>query len=82
MCAMKGINRRQFITNTTLMTGAAMLPWSFHARAADASVMTAGGTPQKGGTLRISVDQAINMLNPQQARVNPEYLLLNCSTAA
>lgn len=75
MCAMKGINRRQFITNTTLMTGAAMLPWSFHARAADASVMTAGGTPQKGGTLRISVDQAINMLNPQQARVNPEYLL-------
>ncbi|AUG99789.1 ABC transporter substrate-binding protein [Prodigiosinella confusarubida] len=75
MCAMKGINRRQFITHATLITGTAMLPLSFHAQATEASAMTAGGTPRNGGILRISVDQAVNMLNPQQARVNPEYLL-------
>ena len=34
MCAMKGLNRRQFITSSTALTGAAMLPWSFSAHAA------------------------------------------------
>ncbi|MGB9095307.1 ABC transporter substrate-binding protein [Erwinia sp.] len=75
MCAMKEINRRQFIASSTALTGAALVPWSFTASAATASSETPGGTPRKGGILRISVDQAVSMLNPQQARVNPEYLL-------
>lgn len=74
MCAMKRLNRRQFITHASLMTGVAMLPWSMNAHAA-ASATTAGGAPRNGGVLRISVDQAIGMLNPHQARVNPDYLL-------
>ncbi len=74
MCAMKGVNRRQFLANTTLLTGAALLPWPLEAGAA-VSAATPGGSPRRGGMLRISVDQAAGMLNPQQARVNPEYLL-------
>ncbi|MDF7662152.1 ABC transporter substrate-binding protein [Erwiniaceae bacterium L1_54_6] len=75
MCAMKGLNRRQFLASSTVMTGAALLPWSFSTRAAAVASSTASGTPRKGGVLRISVDQAVTMLNPQQARVNPEYLV-------
>lgn len=44
-----------------------MLPFS--------STLWAAGAARKGGTLRISVDQAVGMLNPLLARVNPEYLL-------
>ena len=75
MCAMKGLNRRQFITSSTALTGAAMLPWSFSAHAAAVASATPGGTPRKGGVLRISVDQAVSVLNPHQVRVNPEYLV-------
>lgn len=75
MCAMKGLNRRQFLASSTALTGAAMLPWSMPASAATASSMTPGGTPRKGGVLRISVDQAVSVLNPHQVRVNPEYLV-------
>lgn len=75
MCAMKGVNRRQFIAGSTILTGAAMLPWSGNVAAAVSSATDASGSPRKGGVLRISVDQAAGMLNPQQARVNPEYLL-------
>ncbi|KAB7896277.1 ABC transporter substrate-binding protein [Rouxiella sp. S1S-2] len=75
MCAMKDVNRRQFIAGTTVLTGAAMLPGSAKAAAPASSGTPATGTPRRGGVLRISVDQAANMLNPQQARVNPEYLL-------
>lgn len=32
-------------------------------------------TPKKGGTLRVSVDQAAGKLNPLLTRVNPEYLV-------
>ena len=32
-------------------------------------------TPRRGGTLRVSVDQAPGKLNPLQHRVGPEYLL-------
>ena len=32
-------------------------------------------TPKRGGTLRISVDQAPSKLNPLKQRVGPEYLL-------
>jgi len=35
----------------------------------------AQGAPRRGGTLRISVDQAAGVLNPLLARVNPEYLV-------
>lgn len=35
----------------------------------------AANAPRRGGTLRISVDQAASVLNPLKARVNPEYLL-------
>ncbi len=35
----------------------------------------AQGTPRRGGTLRISVDQAVGKLNPLLVRVNPEYLV-------
>jgi len=72
---MKGLNRRKFLASSTALTGAAMLPWSFSAQAAPAASATAGGKPRKGGVLRISVDQAIGVLNPHQVRVNPEYLV-------
>jgi peptide/nickel transport system substrate-binding protein len=32
-------------------------------------------TPRRGGTLRVSVDQAVSKLNPLLTRVNPEYLV-------
>lgn len=32
-------------------------------------------TPRRGGALRISVDQAVGVLNPLLTRVNPEYLV-------
>jgi len=31
--------------------------------------------PRRGGTLRVSVDQAVSVLNPLLSRVNPEYLV-------
>lgn len=33
------------------------------------------GKPQRGGILRVSVDQAASVLNPLKTRVNPEYLV-------
>lgn len=35
----------------------------------------AQGAPKRGGTLRVSVDQAVSKLNPLLTRVNPEYLV-------
>jgi len=75
MSAIKGVNRRQFIAGSSILTAAALLPWSANVSAAVSSATDASGTPRKGGVLRISVDQAVGMLNPQQARVNPEYLV-------
>ncbi|MBV9783988.1 MAG: ABC transporter substrate-binding protein [Acidisphaera sp.] len=51
-----------------LAAGAAatMLPWAARAQTA---------APKRGGTLRISVDQAVGVLNPLLTRVNPEYLV-------
>ena len=37
--------------------------------------MAQAQTPARGGTLRISVDQAAGVLNPLLTRVNPEYLV-------
>ena len=34
----------------------------------------AQGTPRRGGTLRISVDQAASVIHPLRTRVNPEHL--------
>jgi peptide/nickel transport system substrate-binding protein len=56
-------NRRE------LLAGAATLP--FLAGAAGPAFAEA----KRGGTLRVSVDQAPGKLNPLQHRVNPEYLL-------
>jgi len=75
MSAIKGVNRRQFIAGSSILTAAALLPWSANVSAAVSNATDASGTPRKGGVLRISVDQAVGMLNPQQARVNPEYLV-------
>lgn len=75
MCAMKDVNRRQFIAASTALTGAAMIPWSAKAATPASSSTPAKGQARRGGVLRISVDQAANMLNPHQARVVPEYLL-------
>ncbi|SED69377.1 peptide/nickel transport system substrate-binding protein [Rhizobiales bacterium GAS191] len=38
-------------------------------------IALAQGAPRRGGTLRISVDQAAGVLNPLLTRVNPEYML-------
>lgn len=54
--------RRQLLAATA---GAAVVP----------STGFAQGTPRRGGTLRISVDQAVGKLNPLLVRVNPEYLV-------
>jgi peptide/nickel transport system substrate-binding protein len=35
----------------------------------------AAGPQRRGGTLRVSISQAVNKLNPLQARVTPEYLV-------
>jgi peptide/nickel transport system substrate-binding protein len=53
------LHRRGFIA------GAAALPMAARAQS----------PPKRGGTLRISVDQAASVLNPILTRVNPEYLL-------
>ncbi len=46
MCAMKGLNRRQFIASSTALTGVALLPWSFSGSAAAVASATPGGTPR------------------------------------
>ncbi len=52
---------------------------SFMAAAATLAALPAGAgaasPPRRGGTLRISVDQAASVLNPILTRVNPEYLV-------
>ncbi len=62
-------DRRRFLAGTTAVGAAALgglvLPGG-HSLAA---------TPSRGGTLRISVDQAVAKLNPLLIRVNPEYLM-------
>jgi peptide/nickel transport system substrate-binding protein len=64
-------NRRQFLGGAAAITGAPVLSWLDAAGAAT----TGAAAPRKGGTLRISTDQAAYVLNPLLTRVNPEYLL-------
>ena len=56
------------ITRRSILTAAAAV-------AAFPGAAFAQGTPRKGGTLRVSVDQAPAVLHPLLTRVNPEYML-------
>ncbi|KAA0685619.1 ABC transporter substrate-binding protein [Neorhizobium sp. P12A] len=57
------MNRRRFLAGTAIFLAAPSL--SFAQAAA----------PTKGGTLRISIDQAASVIHPLLTRVNPEYLV-------
>ncbi len=59
------IDRRQFLASTAALSAAGF---------AMPRPGLAQGTPRRGGTLRMSVDQAVAKLNPLLTRVNPEYL--------
>jgi peptide/nickel transport system substrate-binding protein len=61
---MQRINRRDFLGSTAAFGGLALAGAPAFAQA-----------PKRGGTLRISVDQAVSKLNPLLTRVNPEYLV-------
>lgn len=62
--------RRHILAGATALGASAGLPGLGRAQTAPAA-----GTPRRGGTLRMSVDQAVSKLNPLQTRVNPEYLV-------
>ncbi len=64
MTGLSGIDRRTFLAGAVAVGGLA-LPFGRAFAAA----------PKRGGTLRISVDQAAAKLNPLLTRVNPEYLV-------
>jgi peptide/nickel transport system substrate-binding protein len=62
--------RRTLLAGTA---GAAFLPHRLFAQTAPGPGTAAA--PRRGGTLRVSVDQAASVLNPLLTRVNPEYLV-------
>ena len=62
---MPHIDRRHFLATSAALGGLALTPFNTFAQAA----------PRRGGTLRISVDQAVAKLNPLLTRVNPEYMV-------
>ncbi|MGO7287670.1 ABC transporter substrate-binding protein, partial [Rhizobium ruizarguesonis] len=57
------IKRRVFLAGTAAVFAAPVLGLAQSAK------------PAKGGTLRISVDQAASVIHPLLTRVNPEYLV-------
>ncbi len=59
------LNRRTFL----LSTAAVM---ALNAYAPD--IALAQAAPERGGTLRVAIDQAVSVLHPLLSRVNPEYL--------
>lgn len=61
---MQRLNRRDFLAVSAALGGLALPGVDAKAQA-----------PKRGGTLRISVDQAASVLNPLLTRVNPEYLV-------
>lgn len=61
MTASLKLNRRSLVAAAA---AASVVPGMAHAQ-----------TPAKGGTLRVSVDQAVAVINPLTTRVNPEYLI-------
>src|SRR5262245_12519763 len=62
------IDRRRFLA------GAAALGTTLTGARAGFAQATQGA-PRRGGTLRLSIDQAVAKLNPLLTRVNPEYLV-------
>ncbi|SER17312.1 peptide/nickel transport system substrate-binding protein [Faunimonas pinastri] len=65
------LSRRRFMASAAALgaLGAMPLAGSLPALAAAPAPAT------KGGTLRVSVDQAVSVINPLMVRVNPEYLV-------
>ncbi|WNJ91980.1 ABC transporter substrate-binding protein [Bosea sp. 685] len=63
---MPSVNRRHFLAASAALSGFAMTGFDAAAQAQP---------PRRGGTLRVSVDQAVAKLNPLVTRVNPEYLV-------
>src|SRR5690349_16047696 len=61
---MHTIDRRRFLTTSAALGGLVLAPAPLF-----------GQTPRRGGTLKISVDQAVGKLNPLLTRVNPEYMV-------
>jgi peptide/nickel transport system substrate-binding protein len=59
------LNRRTFLLST-----AAAAALSIHAP----GIALAQAAPEKGGTLRVAIDQAVSVLHPLLSRVNPEYM--------
>lgn len=60
----------------SLLVGAAGLTFrSFGTSQALAQGKVSGGTPRRGGTLRLSVDQAASVIHPLRTRVNPEHMV-------
>jgi peptide/nickel transport system substrate-binding protein len=62
---MPTVNRRSLLATSAAFGGLAITGLNASAQA----------TPRRGGTLRVSVDQAVSKLNPLLTRVNPEYLV-------
>ncbi|TCR64189.1 ABC transporter substrate-binding protein [Bosea sp. BK604] len=62
---MPTVDRRSFLAASAALGGLAI-------SGLDVGAQTA---PRRGGTLRVSVDQAVSKLNPLLTRVNPEYLV-------
>ncbi|MCP4560731.1 MAG: ABC transporter substrate-binding protein [Bosea sp.] len=61
---MPSIHRRDFLAASAALSGLAL-----------SGVPAFAQAPRRGGTLRVSVDQAVAKLNPLVTRVNPEYLV-------
>jgi len=57
------LNRRHFLAGTAALLTAPSLS------------LAQTAAPAKGGTLRISVDQAASVIHPLLTRVNPEYMV-------
>ena len=64
---MSHIDRRRFLTTGAALSGLALTNVS--------PAAWAQAAPRRGGTLRMSVDQAVGKLNPLAIRVTPEYLV-------
>ena len=61
---MTSFDRRQFLATSAALGGLVVAPINAFAQA-----------PRRGGTLKLSVDQAVAKLNPLLIRVNPEYMV-------
>lgn len=59
------IRRRALLQGAAALAAASAWPWS----------PTFAAPIRKGGTLRVSIGQAVNKINPLQARVTPEYMV-------